>query len=74
MRLQTKKGINEMKHYTSTELKKLMATIGYHFDKDSSYKGYLVFITTTDGWTAFNPTFNSWKEVAEWYRAEKDNW
>ena len=57
-----------MKHYTSTELIRLMDKIGYWYDRDSSYRGYLVFQGTDDGWTAFPLSFSTWRDVAEWYR------
>lgn len=62
-----------MKHYTSHELIKLMDKIGYWYDDDSSYRGYIVFRGTDDGWTAFPLSFSTWREVAEWYREQIDN-
>lgn len=56
-----------MKHYTSTELIEKMDSIGFWYDADSSYRGYLVFRGTDDGWTAYPLSFSTWREVAEFY-------
>ena len=63
-----------MKHYTSTELIKLMDEIGFWYDGDSSYDGYIVFHGSDDGgWSVFPISFSTWAEVAEWYHDYKDN-
>ena len=63
-----------MKHYyTSTELIHMMANLGWWYDDDSSYKGYIVFRGTDDGWTAYPLSFSTWREVAEWYEAANED-
>ena len=57
-----------MKHYTSSELIAMMDELGYWFDKDASYPGYLSFQTTDDGWSGYSMYFSTWKKVAEYLR------
>ena len=62
-----------MKHYTSTELIARMEKIGYWYNADASYRGYIVFHGTEDGFSFYPLTFSSWKDVAEWYTCQIEN-
>lgn len=54
-----------MKHYTSSELIRRMASIGYVFDKRASRKkGKIVFYTTDEGLACYPVEFSTWNTVA----------